>query len=100
MPCLEVAQQVLKSLELLLNLIDYEDRATPSPQTMDALREQLKGIPGTEVTFTQDQSGPPTADPVNIEVTGEDFGEIVRITRDIKSILSEASESGKNTRPG
>ena len=78
-----------------LNLIDYEDRATPSPQTMDALREQLKGIPGTEVTFTQDQSGPPTADPVNIEVTGEDFGEIVRITRDIKSILSEASESGK-----
>jgi len=78
-----------------LNLIDYEDRATPSPQTMDALREQLKGIPGTEVTFTQDQSGPPTADPVNIEVTGEDFGEIVRITRDIKSILTEASESGK-----
>ncbi|MBX2819903.1 MAG: efflux RND transporter permease subunit, partial [Rhodothermaceae bacterium] len=78
-----------------LNLIDYEDRATPSPQTMDALREQLKGIPGTEVTFTQDQSGPPTADPVNIEVTGEDFGEIVRITRDIKSILTAASESGK-----
>ena len=78
-----------------LNLIDYEDRTTPSPVTMNALRDQLKGIPGTEVTFTQDQSGPPTADPVNIEVTGDDFAEIVRITRDIKTILTEASETNK-----
>lgn len=78
-----------------LNLVDYEDRTTPSPETMQALRDQLKGIPGTEVTFTQDQQGPPTADPVNIEVTGEDFSEIVRITRDIKTILTEASETGK-----
>ena len=80
---------------ITLNLIDYEDRSTPSPYTMDALRDQLKGIPGTEVTFTQDQQGPPTADPVNIEVTGENFAEIVRITRDIKGILTEASETGK-----
>ena len=78
-----------------LNLIDYEDRETPSPVTMNALRDQLKGIPGTEVTFTQDQSGPPTADPVNIEVTGEEFSEIVRITRDIKDILTKASETNK-----
>ena len=78
-----------------LNLIEYEDRSTPSPVTMNALRDQLKGIPGTEVTFTQDQQGPPTADPVNIEVTGEDFAEIVRITRDIRGILTEASETGK-----
>ncbi len=80
---------------ITLNLIDYEDRTTPSPVTMNALRDQLKGIPGTEVNFTQDQSGPPTADPVNIEVSGEDFTEIVRITREIKNRLTRASETGE-----
>ena len=79
---------------LTLNLVDYEDRGIPSPFTMNALRDQLKGIPGTEVQFTQDQSGPPTADPVNIEISGDDFNEIVRITRDIKTLLTKASEEG------
>lgn len=80
---------------ITLNLMDYEDRAEPSPITMSALRDQLKGIPGTEVEFTQDQSGPPTGAPVNIEVTGEDFDTIVRITRDIKTMLTKASETGE-----
>ena len=83
---------------LTLNLVDYEDRGIPSPVTMDALRNQLKGIPGTTVEFTQDQSGPPTADPVNIEVSGDDFNVIVRITRDITEMLTKASEDG--TIPG
>ena len=81
--------------QIVLNLMDYEDRSEPSPITMSALRDQLKGIPGTEVEFSQDQSGPPTGNPVNIEVTGDDFDEIVRIARDVKTMLTKASETGE-----
>jgi multidrug efflux pump subunit AcrB len=77
-----------------LNMADYEDRAEKSTITMAALREQLKGIPGTEVSFTQDQNGPPTGAPVNIEISGEEFDTIVRIAREIKMQLVEASETG------
>ncbi|MFK7848717.1 MAG: efflux RND transporter permease subunit [Rhodothermales bacterium] len=81
--------------QITLNLMDYEDRAEDSPITMAALRDQLKGIPGTEVEFTQDQNGPPTGAPVNIEITGDDFDRIIKITKDVKAILSEASETGQ-----
>lgn len=80
---------------ITLNMMEYEDRSEPSPITMSALRDQLKGIPGTEVEFTQDQSGPPTGDPVNIEVTGQDFDQIARITQEIKQMLTKASETGE-----
>lgn len=83
-----------ESSQITLNLMDYEDRAEKSTVTMAALRDQLKGIPGTEVEFTQDQNGPPTGAPVNIEVTGDDFDTIVRIAQDVKNLLTEASETG------
>ncbi len=83
-----------ESSQITLNLMDFEDRAEDSPITMAALRNQLRGIPGTEVEFTQDQNGPPTGAPVNIEVTGEDFDQIVQIARDVKTILTKASETG------
>ncbi|MEZ4702638.1 MAG: efflux RND transporter permease subunit, partial [Rhodothermales bacterium] len=83
-----------ENARLTLNLVDYEDRAEKSTITMSNLRDQLKGIPGTEVTFSQDQSGPPTGDPVNIEISGEDFDTIVRIAREIKTMLVDASETG------
>ena len=33
----------------------------------------MKGIPGAEITVDQQQNGPPTDPPVNIEVASEDF---------------------------
>ncbi len=82
-----------ESSQITLNLMDYEDRAEPTPLTMSSLRDQLKGIPGTEVEFTQDQNGPPTGAPVNIEITGEDFDRIIQITKEVKEILTKASET-------
>ncbi|MBT8399768.1 MAG: efflux RND transporter permease subunit, partial [Rhodothermia bacterium] len=80
---------------LTINLVDYGDREESSKVTMRRLREELKGIPGVEIEFTKDNPGPPTGAPVNIEVSGEDFDEIVRITKEIKQLLVAAAETGK-----
>ncbi|MFP4228412.1 MAG: efflux RND transporter permease subunit, partial [Salinivenus sp.] len=83
---------------LSLNMVDYEDRAESSTQTLDRLRNQLVGIPGTEIDFQQETPGPPTGPPVNVEVSGPDFDRIVSISREIKSRLNEAASDG--TIPG
>ncbi len=83
---------------LALNMVDYEERAEPSTKTLDRLRTQLQGIPGTEIDFEEETQGPPTGPPVNIEVAGPDFDRIVSITREIKARLSEATDDG--TIPG
>jgi multidrug efflux pump len=76
---------------LTLNLIEFGDRAEPSSRTMTKLREVVRDIPDVIINIEGEQQGPPTGSPVNIEVSGEDFDEIVRITREITEKLVEAS---------
>ncbi|NNF03650.1 MAG: efflux RND transporter permease subunit [Rhodothermales bacterium] len=83
---------------ITMNLVDYSDRPEDSFETLDKIRRQLQGIPGTEITVDKNQDGPPTGAPVNIEVSGPNFAEIQRITREIRQILQEASET--NAIPG
>ncbi len=77
-----------------INFVDYEDRVESSSETLNRLRSQLQGIPGVDIQLTKDESGPPTGSPVNIEITGPEFDQIVRIAQDVKQRLRQASESG------
>ncbi len=87
------AQQPERS-RISLNMVDYADRAESSARTLEKLRAQLQGIPGTEIEFTEQQQGPPTGPPVNIEISGPDFDQIVSITQEVKRRLNEAADSG------
>ena len=88
------AQQPERS-RVSLNMVDYADRSESSNRTLEKLRAQLRGIPGTEVEFTKQEQGPPTGPPVNIEVSGEQFEQIVQISNEIKGRLNDAAQSGR-----
>ena len=77
-----------------LNMVDYADRPESSQNTMTRLRERLQGIPGIEIDIEKDNAGPPVGAPVNIEIAGDEFDEIARITREVKQRLTDASSSG------
>ena len=79
---------------ITLNMVDYGARSEPSTVTLRNIRERLVGFPGVSVEITKDEGGPPTGKPVNIEISGPDFNEIVRISRDLKSRLVRGSEGG------
>jgi hypothetical protein len=42
------------------------------------LRQEIKEIPGAEVSIGQQQNGPASGAPVNIEVVGDEFDEIIQ----------------------
>ncbi|REL24867.1 AcrB/AcrD/AcrF family protein [Rhodohalobacter sp. SW132] len=83
---------------LTINLVDFGDRAEPSALTLTKIRDVVRDIPDIIVNVDGEQQGPPTGPPVNIEVSGPDFDEITRITREVTEILNEASVTG--TVPG
>lgn len=74
-----------------LNLLDFGDRAEPSSITISKIREVVRDIPDVIISIDGEELGPPTGAPVNIEVSGEEFDEIVRITREVTQLLVEAS---------
>ena len=80
---------------ITLNLVDYKDRKEASRVTLEKIRERLASISGAELEITKDQQGPPTGPPVNLEIAGPDFDEIVRISVEVKAMLRKWSESGE-----
>lgn len=78
-----------------LNMVDYEERAEPSSETMRRIRETLAGLPGVDLQVEQDQGGPPTGAAVNIEVSGPEFEGIQDLANELKSRLEEATEAGR-----
>lgn len=80
-----------ESSVLTLNVVDYGARPETSRNTLQRLRESLRGIPGVIFEINKDNAGPPVGKPVNIEITGPDFSEIVRVTEEVTALLRQAS---------
>src|ERR1700704_2365139 len=54
---------------------------------MDEIRKQMKGIPGASIEVAQEDGGPPTDPPVNIEVVGDNFEEISKVATQLSNYL-------------
>lgn len=61
---------------------------------LDRIREATKGIPGVEIAVDQEQSGPPTAKPVSIEISGEKFEDLIVASVDLKRYLDSIAIPG------
>jgi multidrug efflux pump len=61
---------------------------------MDQIREAVKDISGVEISVGKEQNGPPTGKPINIEVYGEDFDELIATSNSIKRYLDSLSFEG------
>lgn len=83
--------------QIIVNLVDFNERVEPSTVTLGKFRDKLVNIPDATIQIDAQQQGPPTGSPVNIEISGENFDEIVRISKEIRSKLDEASFSGAVT---
>lgn len=58
-----------------------------SSEYLTAIRNSIKGIPGTEISVSQEQAGPPTAKPVSIEITGDNLDSLVKTSLVLKQYL-------------
>ncbi|MBM3402264.1 MAG: efflux RND transporter permease subunit [Bacteroidetes bacterium] len=61
---------------------------------LDRIRDAVKGIPGAEITVAQEQSGPPTAKPISIEITGDNLDSLVKVSENLKKHLDSRQIAG------
>ncbi len=61
---------------------------------MDEIRERVKGIPGASVEVAQEDGGPPTDPPVNIEVSGDNFESIAKVSTQLFNYLDTNQVEG------
>jgi multidrug efflux pump subunit AcrB len=61
----------------------------------EKIREAVKSlIPGGEIVVDQEQNGPPTAKPISIEVRGENFDNLIKVSSAVKRHLDAKAIPG------
>ena len=57
---------------------------------LDKIRTEVSNLPGVQVTVAQEQGGPPTGAPINIEVSGENIDELISMAGKLKYYLQDS----------
>jgi multidrug efflux pump subunit AcrB len=63
-------------------------------QYLGKIRDAAKGIPGADITVEQEQGGPPTGKPINIEISGDRFEELTAGGEKLKRYLDSLQIDG------
>jgi len=72
-----------------IQFYDIEDRVEPSIQTVEEIRKRISDIPGAQITIAEQEEGPPTGAPINIEISGDSFHVLGRIGQQVRSALEK-----------
>jgi len=71
-----------------VSFVEFEKRnGKLTKPYLDEIRANMGGIPGASIEVSQEDAGPPTDPPVNIEVTGDKFEEIADIATKLNNYL-------------
>jgi multidrug efflux pump subunit AcrB len=81
--------------KITVAFVNYGNRGGRSTREyLDRIREEIKGIPGAEITVAQEQGGPPVGKPISIEVTGDDYGRLVAYSKALHRHLDSLQIGG------
>ena len=74
--------------QITLEFKDLQDRSRPSSEIVAELRDILKGIiRGAEVRVEKQEEGPPTGDPVTLEVMSDDLAALDTMSQQLRKVL-------------
>jgi multidrug efflux pump subunit AcrB len=74
---------------ITVQFVDYDDRQQSSKYTVSQIRDAISRIPGAEFNIEQQEAGPPVGKPVNIEISGDDFQLLGKLTEQIKQEIKD-----------
>jgi multidrug efflux pump subunit AcrB len=75
--------------------VNFDKRlGVSTSKILSDIRENLKGIPGTEISVEKENNGPPTGKAIAIEISGEDFSVLNKIEKQVKTEINKAGVKG------
>lgn len=80
---------------ITVNFAEFKYRGDLSTKTiLDELRASVNQYPGVAVTVDQNADGPPAGKPISIEISGDDFEELIAISERMKSYINQSGIEG------
>lgn len=80
---------------ITVNFVDFKYREGINTNTiLDEVRNGIQGYPGVTVTVDKNADGPPTGKPIQIELSGDDFQTLIKLTEDMRKMINESGIPG------
>lgn len=80
---------------ITISFVEYEHRnGVDTRQVMEEIRLALSQFPGVQITIDKDAAGPPVGKPINIEISGENFERLIRISEDVMQTIDNENIAG------
>lgn len=78
-----------------VSFVEYEKREGKKTLPFkEEIRRQMTGIPGASIEVAQEDGGPPTDPPVNIEIQGDNFESIAKVATDLANYMDTNQVNG------
>ena len=61
---------------------------------LEAIRKEMKGVPGASIEVAKEDGGPPTDPPVNVEIAGDEFEEISKVASNLSNYMDTNQING------
>jgi multidrug efflux pump subunit AcrB len=80
---------------ITINFEEFEYREGISTgHIMKLLASKLQGMPGVDITVDKNREGPPMGKPINIEINGENFNDLLVISDEVKQLIEVENIAG------
>lgn len=74
---------------IVINFVDKREREESSFAYMEEIRQAVQNIPNAEIEIEKQRMSPPVGKPINIEIYGDDFEVLGKISDNIKRIIKD-----------
>lgn len=83
---------------ITVSFLEFEQRVkvtdVSTNEVMKAIKEELRDFPAANITIAKDKMGPPVGKPINVEVKGKNFLELLTYVEELKKTMEDANVTG------
>ena len=80
---------------ITINFVEFKYRdGVITGDVMKELSGSLAGIPGVDISVDKNRDGPPMGRPINMEITGDNFDQLLLISEDIQQLIEQENIAG------
>jgi multidrug efflux pump subunit AcrB len=72
---------------ITVQFVDYKQRTIPSKETTEKIRKAISEIAGGVIEVKQEEHGPPVGKAISIEIIGDDYNTLGKLTKEILGIV-------------
>jgi multidrug efflux pump subunit AcrB len=87
--------------KITIDFVDFQDRVNPktgekinSQKILNDIRKVLGDFAGVKIVVAKNSEGPPTGAPINLEISGDDYFQLMQEANNIKDFINNENIAG------